>query len=172
MTAPTAPGPGSPFWQFSLAFYARPGVAPACLVLQDEAGVDVNVLLYLLFLADGGWCVDAHALDRIETAAGRWRDEVVRPLRGVRRALKADLGAITAADAAALRSEVKRIELESERLQQEALHEGLPPAALAAARAARVEAARANVAVYAERLGGLPQAEVSVLLDALGTGGR
>jgi uncharacterized protein (TIGR02444 family) len=45
-------GPGSaaglpgvnPFWEFSLAFYAEPGVAPACLAMQDLEGVDVNLV--------------------------------------------------------------------------------------------------------------------------------
>jgi len=41
----------SPFWRFSLRFYSRPGVAAACLALQDEAGADVNLMLFLLFLA-------------------------------------------------------------------------------------------------------------------------
>ena len=41
----------SRFWQFSLDFYARPGVADACLELQDRAGVDVNVLFFVLYLA-------------------------------------------------------------------------------------------------------------------------
>ena len=41
----------SPFWQFSLAFYRQPGVADACIRLQEEAGVDVNLLLFLLWQA-------------------------------------------------------------------------------------------------------------------------
>jgi uncharacterized protein (TIGR02444 family) len=40
--------PDDPFWRFSLDLYGRPGVAPACLALQDEAGADVNLVLYLL----------------------------------------------------------------------------------------------------------------------------
>ena len=42
---------GSPFWRFSLAFYRRAGVADACIALQEEAGVDVNLLLFLLWQA-------------------------------------------------------------------------------------------------------------------------
>ena len=38
-------------WRFSLRFYARDGVAPICLALQDHHGVDVNVLFFLLFLS-------------------------------------------------------------------------------------------------------------------------
>ncbi|MGB6637399.1 MAG: DUF2390 domain-containing protein, partial [Bradyrhizobium sp.] len=31
-------------WAFALAIYAKPGVAEACLTLQNEAGVDVMLL--------------------------------------------------------------------------------------------------------------------------------
>ena len=41
------------FWQFSLEVYARPQVADLCLVLQDEHGFDVNILLLCLWLAQG-----------------------------------------------------------------------------------------------------------------------
>jgi len=42
------PHHGSPFWRFSLRFYARAKISAICLLLQDEAGVDVNLLLFLL----------------------------------------------------------------------------------------------------------------------------
>ena len=42
----------SPFWRFSLRIY--PAVADTCLELQDRFGVDVNVLLFLLFAARNG----------------------------------------------------------------------------------------------------------------------
>ena len=38
-------------WTFALAIYAKPGVAEACLALQDEAGVDVMMLLTTTFAA-------------------------------------------------------------------------------------------------------------------------
>lgn len=38
------------FWQYSLALYSKPGVATACLALQNEYKVNVNWLLLL------HWC--------------------------------------------------------------------------------------------------------------------
>ena len=35
-------------WAFALAIYAEPGVAEACLTLQNEAGVDVMLHIYIL----------------------------------------------------------------------------------------------------------------------------
>ncbi len=43
-----------PLWRFALDLYARAGVAPACLTLQDDAGADVTLVLYLLWCAMTG----------------------------------------------------------------------------------------------------------------------
>ena len=52
MSAAQAPSAqGSPFWRFSLHFYRQPKVADTCIALQEEAGVDVNLLLFLLWQA-------------------------------------------------------------------------------------------------------------------------
>ena len=51
MTRPASPSAGSPFWRFSLRFYRQPEVADACITLQEQAGVDVNLLLFLLWHA-------------------------------------------------------------------------------------------------------------------------
>lgn len=48
--------PENPFWRFSCAVYAAPGVAQACLELQDTHGADVNLLLLAAWLgAARGW---------------------------------------------------------------------------------------------------------------------
>ena len=46
--------PAHPFWDFSLALYRKPGVAAACLRLQDGPGLDVNLLLYACWTAANG----------------------------------------------------------------------------------------------------------------------
>jgi len=45
---------GGAFWRFSLDAYGRPGVAAACLDLQDRHGCDVNLILYALWLGRAG----------------------------------------------------------------------------------------------------------------------
>ncbi|GAA5315917.1 MAG: hypothetical protein AseanaTS_11220 [Candidatus Pelagadaptatus aseana] len=37
-------------WEFALATYARPGVESHCLTLQDGEGINVNVLLWSMWL--------------------------------------------------------------------------------------------------------------------------
>ena len=69
----------SPFWRFSLQFYALPGVAPACLVLQDKGGADVNLLLFLLFLAETGRQVTRDDVARLDAHVKTWREGTVVP---------------------------------------------------------------------------------------------
>jgi uncharacterized protein (TIGR02444 family) len=78
------------FWGFSLRIYARPDVPQACLALQDEGGADVNLVLFLLYLADCGRMLDEAAVAALDQATRDWREQVVKPLRGVRRLLPAD----------------------------------------------------------------------------------
>jgi len=151
------------FWNFSLTFYALPGVPEACLTLQDEGGADVNVVLYLLFLADRGRLLDAAAIDRIESISIAWREAVVAPLRGVRRRLQTAVGEFEPSQTAALRTDVKRIELAAERLQQEALERLVPASTLGIPASDRNSCARNNLALYARRVPTLPATAVELI---------
>jgi uncharacterized protein (TIGR02444 family) len=156
--APTAEAPiaeaaqqPSSFWRFSLRLY--PAVAETCLALQDRFGVDVNVLLFLLWAAEGGRKVDAEDARRVIAAVETWNRTVVVPLRTVRRALREPPDLVEPAAAERFRQRVKQIELEAERLQQEGLDRLVPRDDLGGPAASRDSAAGANVEVYAEVLG-------------------
>jgi uncharacterized protein (TIGR02444 family) len=156
MTAPSA------FWRFSLDFYARPGAAEACLALQDEAAADIDILLYLLFLAATGREVGDADAARLDAAAAPWREAAIAPLRRLRRRLKTEIGAVV--PPAAFRGEVQRLEIEAERIAQEAMERLLPPPSLGGVASSPEAAARANLAAYGAHLGGLPAAPVAALL--------
>src|SRR5262249_60281859 len=64
---------GSPFWRFSLRFYRQPDVADACIALQDGCGVDVNILLFFLWLATARRRVPPDAAQAVCAKAGPWR---------------------------------------------------------------------------------------------------
>jgi uncharacterized protein (TIGR02444 family) len=157
----------SPFWRFSLHFYRQPGVADACIALQDGCGVDVNILLFFLWLATMRLCVSPEVAQAVCAKAAPWRDDVVAPLRAVRRRLKDGSALVERGAAERFRTAIKAIELESERLQQEALF--ALAAGLATEQAATTEAvARANVAAYEHALGRrLTPAAIDALLVAL-----
>jgi len=114
------------FWAFSLAVYARPGVAEACLRLQEARSLDVNLLLHALWCGALGHRITLPERRRLDEAAAPWHAGAVRPLRAVRRWLKTQ-EALPAAEAEPLRAAVKAQELEAERLEQGLLESLLAP---------------------------------------------
>ena len=157
----------SPFWRFSLRFYSRPAVAAACLALQDEAGADVNLLLFLLFLAEHKRVVTRDDVARLDESVRAWRDGVVKPLRELRRVLKIGIGEIPIAVSETFRGQIKRLELESEQIEQHVL-ERCEAANVGRPAPFRDAAAEANLAAYGDYLGGLPAPAVSAILAAFG----
>jgi uncharacterized protein (TIGR02444 family) len=139
---------GSPFWRFSLGFYRQPAVAEACLRLQDEAGVDVNLLFYLLWHAALERKLDAADVAAIEQRIAPWREQVVAPLRAIRRAIKVPPPVIETGTAEAYRTKVKGLELEAERLQQEALYDLAQTSRFGEPASSAEEAAGANIDAY------------------------
>jgi uncharacterized protein (TIGR02444 family) len=155
---------GSPFWRFSLQFYRLPKVADACIALQEEAGVDVNLLLFLLWHARQRRRLSRADIAALEAKIAPWRDVTVIPLRSVRRALKSPPALVEASTAGAFRNRIKAVELEAERLQQEAMYALAP---LGTEGGSPDEAARANVDAYQEMLTvRFPQAARETLLSA------
>ncbi len=162
-----APISKSPFWRFSVKFYAVPGVAPACIELQDQAGVDVNVLFFLLWNATQRRTFNREQVAGIEQRIGAWRDMAVVPLRAVRRALKSPPAAIAPDVAEGFRTRIKAVELEAERLQQEALYELARSGPLGDQTGSPAEAARGSVAAYEATLRPFPKAPIDAVLTAL-----
>jgi uncharacterized protein (TIGR02444 family) len=133
------------FWRFSLAVYGKPGVAPACLVLQDQFGHDVNLALFCCWLGASGRGRLTHTvLDAADRAVAPWRHEVVENFRAARRAIKA----AATSDGDGLYAKAKAIELEAERLLQIRLVELAPPADPSLPVRERVDAAIANLTLY------------------------
>jgi uncharacterized protein (TIGR02444 family) len=165
-TAPS--GSGSPFWRFSLRLYRLPGVAEACIKLQEESGCDVNLLLFLLWHAAQGRRLATEEIERLEQDIAPWREATVVPLRAVRRALKSPPGLVEAGAAEAFRTRIKAVELEAERLQQEAMYARVREALLGEAVASVAQAARANVGAYGTTCrAAFAPAAVDTLLAAL-----
>jgi uncharacterized protein (TIGR02444 family) len=168
MSTPEATRQESPFWRFSLRFYRQPAVADACIRLQEEAGVDVNLLLFLLWHATHRRALAAAEVAELEQRIGAWRDMTVIPLRSVRRALKSPPALVAPATAELFRTKIKAVELEAERLQQEAMYE-LARASLLGHEAPSLDAAaRANIAAYEAMVRqAFPKDAIETLLAAL-----
>uniref|UniRef100_UPI003100EABE TIGR02444 family protein n=1 Tax=Neorhizobium sp. EC2-8 TaxID=3129230 RepID=UPI003100EABE len=104
-------------WDFALRLYGAPDVGDACLLLQDESGVDVPVLLFSAWLAKNSVALSPVDVTRIDGLVAAWRDEVVKPLRAIRRRLKSGPHPAPAGETETLRSGVKGVELGSEKIE-------------------------------------------------------
>lgn len=133
-----------PLWTFSLGVYGKPGVAPACLVLQERYRLDINLLLFAAWAgAAHGHVLSDAEWGRAYATVGAWHAEMVRGLRSLRTRLKDGPPPAPGPQTEGLRSLVKKSELDAERIEQDLLYSlgGWP-----AATADRLQATAANLA--------------------------
>ena len=116
---PKAKSRAADFWNFSVELYGRPGVAAACLSLQDRFEADVNIVLFCCWLAKTGrGRVSARLLASIRKSVSPWHAEIVRVLRALRRRLKAPDPDWPSRETERLRQCIKDAEIEAERIEQ------------------------------------------------------
>lgn len=117
------------FWAHSLRVYAQPGVSAACLRLQDEAGLDVNLLLLALYAGRIGRAIGVEDWQRLDARVAPLREHLIQPLRHARRWLKQQ-PPIPLQPALGGKSELRpalaELELQAERQVQALLEQALP----------------------------------------------
>lgn len=111
----------SHLWEFMLRFYARPGVAPACLRLQEACGIDIPLFLALLHAAASGRVLNASWIELVDRTCVTWRESVVKPLRAIRTDMKSSRWMTLDRRVPELREEIKSMELFAERIEVEIL---------------------------------------------------
>jgi len=140
-------------WTFSIGVYGKPGVAPACLVLQERHRLDINLLLFSAWAgAAHGHVLSATERARAFATVGAWHREMVVGLRALRTRLKDGPSPAPGPRTEPLRSLVKKAELDAERIEQDLLF-GL--ADWSGAGGDRLQAAAANLAHFVD-LDGAP----------------
>ena len=128
----SSPSRADVFWTYSLAMYAKPGVAELCLNLQDEHGFDVNLLLLCFWIAEeGGRSLTVADIKASRDGASAVNDNLILPVRSARkwarRWLEAAPERIAEVDRRELYAALKAVELQGERFVQAALLGALPP---------------------------------------------
>ena len=165
------PFPASPFWDFSLRLYARPGVAASCLRLQERHGIDVNILFCCLWRGMAGQGCTRRDVARMVGRVRALHEEVVKPLRTARTALKRLLATEAGEHGPAMgavRAAIKKAELDAEHLEQIVLT-ALPPKV--SVRPGGADLARTNATVYfavhGAKLGRGDHSDLAAILGAL-----
>ena len=143
-------------WDFALAAWTKPGVEAACLGLQDHFGQCVPLLLWRAWAVAEGRAVSAPQL--AIALARTWEGEIIVPLRGVRRALRAE----AFGDAGEIVEQVRAAELAAERALLEGLEALTPDVA-----GEPEDLAQALLALAQQWSGTWPSAAISDLAGAL-----
>ena len=116
----------SDFWELSVATYSRPGVADACLSLQDRHSLDVNLVLFCCWYGSTRGLLNKDIFERVIVFSESWATHVVRPLRNIRTWMKhPDSVEVWQLNKSHLnlRNAIKKSELSAERIQQDTLEE-------------------------------------------------
>ena len=111
--------PDHPFWDFSLKVYMSGGVGQACLELQDAHELDVNVLLFCLWVgASGRGVLDDTQMSDVLGAVHDWHHNIVRGLRTVRTYMKGGVGSAPTEITESLRHRIQKTEIDCEHAEQ------------------------------------------------------
>jgi len=113
-----------PFWNYSVKLYRKPGVADACLFVQDRYGLNVNLILFCIWAADTG--SGKLTSIQVSTALHRvadWEEQVIKPLREVRRTCRQDALGIPEFLLQTFVPQIETVELEAEQVEQLVLAE-------------------------------------------------
>lgn len=105
------------FWKFSLDLYGRPGVADACLELQDAYNLDVNLVLFCYWHGKAYGEIQPVLMGEVIEFSAQWRSQIVQPLRNARSWMKQNPSPNKPFDS--LRESIKANELQAEKFQQE-----------------------------------------------------
>ncbi|GAB4140432.1 MAG: hypothetical protein Tsb0016_07610 [Sphingomonadales bacterium] len=138
-------------WPFALKVYGKPDVAPACLLLQDRFGADVNILLYACWMAGRGRRLTVDDMARARSLCADWHSQIIAPARVLRRRLKPY--AVEEPAKMPVYEAFKAAELAAEKAQQAMLEQAAAGYGEAVAMAVDQGLIAANAQAYFQALG-------------------
>ena len=118
--------PDHPFWDFSLDVYMSEGVGAAFLELQKAHELDVNILLFCMWVgASGRGSLTTEQMSVLLDAVSTWHEDVVRALRAIRVRMKGGIGNAPSQLSESLRQRIQKTEIDCEHAEQLMLTEVL-----------------------------------------------
>ena len=107
----------SPLWRFSNNIYRKEGVSEILLHVQDKFCIDVNMILFVAWLASINRSLTATDIQDAQKLVSRWRVMVIVPVRNIRRSLKYFTGTDY------LYEDVKKLEIDTEKEELKILYD-------------------------------------------------
>lgn len=146
------------FWDYSVRVYGLPQVSGNCLRLQDEFGFDVNLLLFACWHGHTHGEFGADFLHEARIFSQLWSRNLVQPLRQTRRWMKSpvEIEALLQTNESTLnsfkhlREQLKALELESEKLQENILESLVSTPSRDMTPGQKLSSSAANVRLLAE----------------------
>ncbi|MDR7121713.1 TIGR02444 family protein [Rheinheimera soli] len=105
------------FWQYSLSLY--PAIKEVCLQWQDSYGVNINLLLFVLYLDKQQQSLSEAQLQQLEDLLQHFSTEVTQSIRALRRTLPSPW--LESDMQQPLRQQLLNTELAAEKLEQQLL---------------------------------------------------
>ena len=113
--------PDSELWTFSIQTYALPEVEDACLILQNNYDVDINILMYCLWVAEKSIVLNTEDTRLLIKTTEPWQKTILKPLRDARRMMKQHIIAMPSDLLDQTVSNLSEMELNAEHMSQLAL---------------------------------------------------
>ena len=107
----------SPLWRFSNNIYRKEGVSEILLHVQDKFFIDVNMILFVAWLASINRSLTAADIQDAKKLVSLWRIKAIVPIRNIRRSLK-DFSGIDY-----LYENVKKLEIDTEKEELKILYD-------------------------------------------------
>ena len=120
-------------WPAICAAYRDDGLATACIAMQNRFRADIPFLLVLGIVDRVGHGPGKTELAKLVAASRDWQEAAIAPLRHIRKSMK---GRFTAPAEMSLRDDIKRLELEAERLHVQRIAALFPDAGESSERSA------------------------------------
>jgi len=156
-------------WNFASKLYGQPAVQEHCLELQDNSGVDVCVLLAMVWYAQFGVRLEASDIAELLGKTQVWREKTVATLRELRKSLAAPnehIESLVQADIHTIYCELKQLELLAERATLNAIATNFEPASQTVCPIEkRSDCIRQNVSCYLSGFDAVSTASKESIID-------
>ena len=161
----------TPLWLFSLKFYSLEGVRESLLACQDCSGANINIVLFMLWIAPHRRFLSLTEVREIVSLTRSWSKNVIVPLRKIRQSLKKTEEAIVAKDSVLLREKIKMLELEAEKIEQRALFEAYDIDCMGTLGLETGATAKANLKIYEQLLKApFPEPNLEFIVETISRG--
>ena len=107
----------NPLWHFSKNIYRKERVSETLLHLQDKFSIDVNMILFIAWLASINRSLTTSDIQDAQKLVSLWRTKVIIPIRNIRRSVR------KFSDTEPLYEDVKKLEIATEKEELKILYD-------------------------------------------------